>query len=127
MATADERETVSSYDGFDFRRLWVGRGSVTRLEERLLQRALEDADRSRLLEAPTGFGRLSGTLASVADEYVGVDLDPTQFDSVQEAVRAGRRRGPDLMAVANLFHLPFRSESFSTVVSVRVFHHIRQP
>jgi SAM-dependent methyltransferase len=127
MAAYPDGETVSSYEGFDFRRLWAGRESVTRVEGELLRTALANADRSRLLEAATGFGRLSPLLAGLSEEYVGADLDPTQLGSVRDAVHAGRGRDPDLLAIANLFHLPFFAGSFATVVSVRVYHHIRDP
>ncbi|MCI4355594.1 MAG: class I SAM-dependent methyltransferase [Thermoplasmata archaeon] len=117
-------ETATSYEGFDFRQLWTGREAVTRLEVRLIRSALAGCGGSRLLEAGTGFGRLSGALASLTEEYVGVDLDPTQLGSVRDTVAATRGRPPELLAVANLFHLPFGNATFRVVVSVRVHHHI---
>ncbi|HXQ93719.1 MAG TPA: methyltransferase domain-containing protein [Thermoplasmata archaeon] len=125
MSTTAGRETVTSYEGFDFRRAWADRAAVTRAEAHLLATALGNRRVERLLEAGTGFGRLSGTLASRTDEYVGADLDATQLASVPSAVRESRARDPDLLAVANLFHLPFAAATFRAVVSVRVYHHIR--
>lgn len=121
------RETVTSYEGYDFRRLWAGRDAVTRLESELVRSALVPGPATRLLEAGTGFGRLSPVLASLSKEYVGVDLDPTALPQVAERIAAAGRTAAQLLANANLFHLPFASSSFDFVVSIRVYHHIRNP
>ncbi|MCI4326948.1 MAG: class I SAM-dependent methyltransferase [Thermoplasmata archaeon] len=120
-------ETLSSYEGFDFRGLWAGRSAVTRLETSLLYDALGNRPQARILEAGTGFGRLTPAVSSLADEYVGVDLDPTQLPEARTQVNPTRDRRRVLFAHANLFHLPFADGSFSAVVNVRVFHHIRDP
>ncbi|MCI4317672.1 MAG: class I SAM-dependent methyltransferase, partial [Thermoplasmata archaeon] len=127
MASHPGPESVSSYEGYDFRRLWAGREAVTELESELVRTALAGGRSTRLLEAGTGFGRLSPLLAGLADEYVGVDLDPSGLRAIRDRVGAEGRRGPRLLGRANLFHLPFTSASFRTVVSIRVYHHIRDP
>jgi SAM-dependent methyltransferase len=127
MSAEEAREAVSCYEGFDFRRQWRGREAVTRLESRVVRNALADAGGGRILEAGTGFGRLSAVVAELATEYVGADLDPSQLDSVRDQVRTVRPSGPALLAHANVYHLPFAAGSFSGLVSIRVYHHIREP
>jgi SAM-dependent methyltransferase len=120
-------ESVSSYDGYDFRRLWAGREAVTRIESNLIRAALGGDRPQRLLEAGTGFGRLSPVLAGVADEYVGVDLDPRDLVSIRDRLTQDDGLRRRLLGMANLFHLPFDSRAFQAVVSIRVYHHIRDP
>ncbi|MCI4328161.1 MAG: class I SAM-dependent methyltransferase [Thermoplasmata archaeon] len=127
MASHPGPESVSSYEGYDFRRMWAGREAVTELESGLVKTALAGAQSDRLLEAGTGFGRMSPLLAGLAEEYVGVDLDPSGLREIRDRLRAKDARGLRLLGRANLFHLPFVSGAFRTVVSIRVYHHIRDP
>ncbi len=116
-------ENVSDYSRFDFRALWKGRDRVTEVEREIVRRALATADRRRVLEVGTGFGRLLGTLAEIGDEVVATDFDHRTLGALPEDLG----RTAPLRVAANLYHLPFVSGAFSSASMVRVYHHLSDP
>jgi len=115
---------VSDYDGFDFRALWRGREKVTEVERRLLTEAFASADRRRLLEVGTGYGRLLSSLEAVAPEVVATDFDLGSLTRLGASRTAG---DSTLRVAANLYHLPFADDSFTGATMVRVYHHLSDP
>jgi SAM-dependent methyltransferase len=116
-------EIVADYAGFDFRALWRRRGRVTEIEEALLRSLLGPERNQRVLEIGTGFGRLTPTIRALSQQYVGTDFDPSALE--QSRARIGGERDPETRwVVSNVHHLPFVAGSFSTVVLVRVAHHL---
>ncbi len=121
-------EVIPDYRHLDFQGMWAGRERVTALERTVVSRLLGGVSRRRILELGTGFGRLTPVLAPVADEYVGVDFDPGGLARARATLSGEERAGPSArFALANAYHLPFASASFSGVAMVRVYHHLADP
>jgi SAM-dependent methyltransferase len=122
------REFVVDYGSYNFHAVWDGRDRVDRYDRALLDLALRHLDPRRLLELGTGFGRLSPRLREWAEEYAAVDFDPRGLREAKEVVtHLPTTRGHQLWIAANAYHLPFRSESFSSIAMVRVHHHLAEP
>lgn len=120
MNATGPAEGVSDYDGFDFGGLWAGRDRVTEVERSIVAAALGPVDRRRILEIGTGFGRLLGTLEALSPEVVACDFNRNGLSAVP-ADRSTCR------VAANLYHLPFASDTFPAAVMVRVYHHLTDP
>jgi SAM-dependent methyltransferase len=87
------------------------RGRDLHLVERLLDRHAPRSE--RLLDVPSGTGRLAAGLAARAGSYVGCDVSPAMlacFTATRVAADAGR--------------LPFADDSFDVVVCCRLLHHL---
>lgn len=83
-----------------------------------------DDVRGRLvLDAGVGAGRYAEVIAKWGGEVVGVDLTRA-VDAAFEMM--GRRLGIHLVQ-ADLFHLPFRRETFDLAYSIGVLHHTPAP
>lgn len=114
---------IVDYSGFDFERLWVGRGNVSELERTLVNRALRRGDPRRVLEVGTGFGRLLPALTSLGGDVVAMDLD---LGRLRMAAATGP--GPRVLRVAaNVYHLPFLDRTFTAATMIRVYHHLLDP
>ncbi len=116
-------ESVTDYSGFDFRALWRGRDRVTAVEREIVRRAFGSADRRRILEVGSGFGRLSATLFELAEEAVASDFDLENL----ARLAATPGDGAPLRVAANLYHLPFVDGAFTSAGMVRVYHHLSDP
>lgn len=116
-------ESISDYGRFDFAALWKGRERVSAVERAILRRTLAPHDRRRVIEIGTGFGRLLGTIRSVAEEVVATDFDLAALERLSEE-NGGRA---PLRVAANLYHLPFVTGSFTLGAMVRVYHHLADP
>jgi SAM-dependent methyltransferase len=112
------------FRGLDFARIWSGRPQVTTLEGRVLGRALEPADRRRVLEVGCGEGRLTPTVQRGAMEYVAIDVVPEFLAKLPAPGPGGPR---SLKLVADVRRLPFRSESMTACVMVRAFNFLPDP
>jgi SAM-dependent methyltransferase len=121
---APEPNATGDFRGLDFEALWRGRDRTTQIEREMIRRLLKDDDPRRRLELGTGNGRLSSTVRQGAREYVGVDLQPEFLGPLAESVGAAAERR---FAAANLYHLPFRDATFTTIVCVRVFNFLERP
>src|SRR5208282_2630205 len=117
-------ESISDYEGFDFPRLWRGREKVTEVERSFLTAAFAPADRRRLLEVGTGFGRLLGSLENLGDEIVAMDFD---FGSLARLRSPGVQGDRTLRIAANIYHLPFVDGAFTGATMIRVYHHLVDP
>ncbi len=124
MSSAARSESVSDYTGFDFAALWPGREKVTEVERRFLAEGLADADRRRILEVGSGFGRLLSAVEAEAEEVVATDFD---LDSLARIPTTGVRRNRTRRVAANVYHLPFADGSFTAATMVRVYHHLGDP
>ncbi len=116
-------ELLSDYSRYDFRSRWSGRDRVTEVERAVVARAFDGVRLDRVLDIGSSYGRLVGALGSIASHVTVVDLDIS-------ALRCMDPREvpvPLTRVAANLFHLPFPSESFSGGAMVRVYHHLAQP
>jgi SAM-dependent methyltransferase len=121
-------EVVSDYGSYDYRELWKDRRAVSAVESELLRGMMAGQDLRRVVELGTGFGRLSPMIAGAAEEYVGVDFDPGHLRQAGGAARRARPgRSPPRLVLANLYHLPFQSASFTAEFLIRVFHHLSRP
>lgn len=90
-------------------------------ERRLLDAILRRTGRSeRILDVPSGPGRLSGTIAAHGEKVFESDYSVEMLKLCR-----GRARGyRPLPAAVTAFQLPFRSRAFDLVVSIRLSHHI---
>jgi SAM-dependent methyltransferase len=90
-------------------------------EKRLLGALLQETGRhERLLDVPSGAGRLSGLLALRAEKVYEVDHS-------REMLKLCRRNAAGYeprLAEASVFQLPFKDGAFDLVVSIRLSHHI---
>ena len=123
MTNGDAHESVSDYARFDFAALWRGREKVTEVERAIVSRQLGSADRRRILELGTGFGRLLSALTELGGEVVATDFDVESLNGVP--ARAGSSR--PLRVAANIYHLPFVDGAFTSASMVRVYHHLSDP
>lgn len=118
------RETAKSF-GLE----WTRHGDLARLyasEARLFEEFAgyrippEVFVGKRVLDAGCGMGRYSYVLARLgARAVIGMDL----HDGVYMAERLTRSLGTVRLVKGSLFAVPFRPESFDTVVSIGVLHH----
>jgi len=90
-------------------------------ESRLLDAILRRTGHSgRILDVPSGPGRLSGVIAAHGERIF-------ESDYSVEMLKLCRRQAcgyEPLPAAVTAFQLPFRSRSFDLVVSIRLSHHI---
>jgi SAM-dependent methyltransferase len=77
----------------------------------------------RLLDAGVGAGRFAERAASKGAEVFGIDLT-TAVDAAYRNI--GQRAGVHLIQ-ADIFALPFRSETFDLAYSIGVLHHTPDP
>jgi SAM-dependent methyltransferase len=115
-------QVTPDFSQIDFERLWAGRGRVTEVEGAILARALAREPPGRGLELGAGGGRLTPYFRAWSPDIVEVDATvsllwrPTPVSPVEE-----RRVG------ANVYHLPFASETFVAATLVRVFGFLTDP
>jgi SAM-dependent methyltransferase len=113
----------SFYEGFDYEAFWTGeeRRHLDRLERRIVASLLQPSGR-RLLDAGCGFGRLGDAYIDRFDEVV-------LFDGAWSMLERARDRWGDraTLVAGDLHALPFASQTFDAVVSVRVLHHMDHP
>jgi SAM-dependent methyltransferase len=118
------RDEVADYERRRYRGL--DQRIVDRRERRILDRLFREvgpADRATpLLDAPCGYGRFSAFLLARSDFLVSCDLSAAMVE------RAVAREAPRMRSrgvVADLkAGLPFGSETFAAVCSMRFFHHL---
>ncbi len=116
-------EVPGRFEDLDFETLWRGREKVISNERYILSLLMKKADGRRVLEIGTGDGRLTGVVRSGCLEYVGTDINPAFLKKVY-ARHSGRKM---ILVPSNLYHLPFRDNSFTTVVMIRVFNFLSRP
>lgn len=94
----------------------------TKREFHLLDELLRTQPRSeRLLDIPSGGGRLSPTLAAHTDVLVEADIALGQLLYARSHYEG---RADRVWMTASAFHLPFRDGAFDGVVSCRLCHHL---
>ncbi len=115
---------ICDYEGSTYRTdFWEGRGrDYEDRAERIALRKLLPAGGKRLLELGAGFGRLTDEYKNYA-EVVLLDYSRTQLKQAQEHLGRDPRY---TYVAADVYHMPFRSETFDAVTMVRVLHHIAQ-
>ena len=120
--TEQVSHAICDYEGTSYRaRFWADQGrEYEDLAERIALRRLIPPQGRRLLELGAGFGRL----ADLYDGYDQVILLDYAKSGLREAQERLGRSGRFLYVAADLYHLPFTSETYDTVVTVRVLHHL---
>lgn len=110
-----------------------------RLVARLLRRLGDErVGLGRVLDAPTGTGRLVPQLAARATRVVGLDVSRAMLTATDEAWQVGVRADDTAAHTAtrtiaparvegSVFQLPFVSRAFDLVVSCRLLHHLVSP
>lgn len=116
-------DAISTFERFDFQSLWRGREKVISTERFILTSLLSRTDGRRTLEIGTGEGRLSGVVQLNSQEYVGTDINPSFLNRISSSCENRKMR----LLSSNLYHLPFRDNSFTTVVMIRVFNFLSKP
>jgi hypothetical protein len=97
----------------------------TRRELALLRRLLASQGRTRrLLNLPSGGGRVSRPLAEWTDLLVEADIAVGQL-----LYGAGRREWttPEVRMTASAFHIPLRDRAVDGVACIRLCHHLPTP
>lgn len=123
MTSIAPAESISDYGRFDFAALWKGREKVTEVEREIVARCLRTADRRRVLEVGTGFGRLLGRIVGLSEQVVATDFDAGSL----ARLRIPDSDGETLKVAANVYHLPFVDGAFTCASMVRVYHHLTFP
>jgi ubiquinone/menaquinone biosynthesis C-methylase UbiE len=94
----------------------------TRREHRLLRRHLLALGRShRLLDIPSGGGRLSAQIAPAADLLIEADI---ALGQVLYGRQSSTHAVPQIWMTASAFHIPLRDSSIDGAVCVRLCHHL---
>ncbi len=103
---------------YDRRRFRTARAAHRdpRLVARLLAQHGRKPEGSRVLDVPSGTGRLRSTLQSCGGKVLGVDVSRAMLDQ-----DVGWR------VQASAWALPFADDSFATVVCCRLLHHVAEP
>jgi SAM-dependent methyltransferase len=92
---------------------------VDRRERKILRRILKGLGPfHRVLDIPSGYGRLYKILRETSSLYFGSDISIGMISRLREKSGGGRE------VVGDIFSLPFRDESFDLVLSWRIFQHI---
>ncbi len=81
----------------------------------------------RVLDCPTGAGRLVPTLLTVATQVTAADLSPAMIEQAREALAPELAAGRVELLVAPATRLPFPDRAFDTVVCHRLLHHVVEP
>lgn len=106
---------------------------VDRREKKILNRELrrlvtekegKDGTLPVLLDAPCGFGRFTGLLLGLGARLVSCDLSFPMVERALENEPDPRHMGGAVADVRG--RLPFHDGAFSVVVSMRLFHHLRE-
>jgi SAM-dependent methyltransferase len=97
----------------------------TRRELGLLRRLLASQGRcERLLDIPSGGGRLSGPLAPSTDLLIEADI---ALGQVLHARETSALEVPRIWMTASAFHIPFRDGALDGTVCIRLCHHLPSP
>jgi len=97
----------------------------TRLEHRILEKLLVGRGHcSRILDIPSGGGRLSTQIAPAADLLIEADI---ALGQVLYARDTSKIPNPQVWMTASAFHLPFKDRSIDGTVCVRLCHHLPSP
>lgn len=110
---------VAEYERTRYRNLdqrvvaWRERGVLSRL----LDGAARPGD--RVLDVPSGYGRLTGMLAGEGREVVSADVEPAMLRSARRKATAATAH-----CCADVRSLPFREAAFDGVLCVRLVQHL---
>ena len=80
----------------------------------------EDIENGITLEVGCGYGRYLDVVDSMGGEIVGVELSTDSVELAQEFV--GLRKNVHIIQ-ADLYHMPFKENTFDRVFSIGVLHH----
>jgi SAM-dependent methyltransferase len=117
------RPSICDYEGSTYRTdFWEGQGrEYEDLAERIALRKLLPPDGDLLMEIGAGFGRLVD-LYDGHRKVVLLDYSKSMLRQAQERLGCDERY---IYVAANLYNLPFIDHLFSTIVTVRVLHHLQ--
>ena len=118
-------EVVKDYSTRDYRTVWQHSRALfeDRFEGGIIKRLLSP-DPGWFIDIGAGYGRLYPICARPQRKVVLVDYAPHLLEM---AVQSYGDRGDVYFIAANAYHLPFRDQTFSAGISVRVFHHMNDP
>jgi ubiquinone/menaquinone biosynthesis C-methylase UbiE len=103
----------------------LARRLSNRRELAMVRAALARAGtKGRVLDCPTGAGRLVPTLLAVADHVTGADMSPAMIVEATEALAPALEAGRLDLLVASSDALPFEDDAFDTAVCHRLLHHM---
>jgi ubiquinone/menaquinone biosynthesis C-methylase UbiE len=92
-----------------------------RVELKLLRRLFARVGpRTRLLDLPSGTGRMFGEIGKAAESYVECDYSREMLKLCRQNIAGA----PARFVTASCFHMPYRDGAFDCVFSARLMHHI---
>jgi len=91
------------------------------LVDRLLARHAPRRRFARVLDVPSGTGRLAPAARGHGERYVGVDVSPAMLGQAQ---RTGAQGSAMSWIAADGARLPFAPDSFDLVLCCRLLHHL---
>lgn len=108
------------YEGIDYKEFWSGLQKQKQDElEQSLVRDLLPAKGRRIIDVGCGYGRLTDCYTQRFKQVVMVDGSISLLNEAME-----RTAGKAIYIACDVTHLPFRANSFDSVLMIRVFHHI---
>jgi 2-polyprenyl-3-methyl-5-hydroxy-6-metoxy-1,4-benzoquinol methylase len=91
------------------------------VEQKLLRRIFAVVGpRQRLLDLPSGTGRMFGEIGKAAASFVECDYSREMLKLCRENIAGA----PARFVAASCFHMPYRDGAFDCVFSARLMHHI---
>ncbi len=94
-----------------------------RVELKLLRRLFAHVGpRRRMLDLPSGTGRMFGEIGKAAASYVECDYSWEMLTRCRENIAGAGV--PARFVTASCFHMPYRDGAFDCVFSARLMHHI---
>lgn len=119
--------THAVYDGYDYEAFWKGRGYENAADKMALLRLLKKARvrvPAHLVDVGSGMGRLAGVYDGFAKEIVLFDPSLDQLKNARDRLGLSRKY-EFVVGVAEL--MPFESNVFDVVISIRMFHYVTNP
>lgn len=121
-----KKHEVAEYERTRYR--GIDQRLVQARERRILKKILDKigSDSTGVLDIPCGYGRFSDLLLARGFKLMSCDLS---FPMVKRAIERSAEYGPSLGsgAVADAKNgLPFKSNSFDVIFSMRFFHHVHE-
>ena len=119
------QERIHDYNGRDYRTVWQhARSKFEDYFESGIQRALITRNPGWLIDVGGGYGRSVPLYNQGNKKIVLVDY---AYNLLEMAAETYKNEKNIFYVAADAYHLPFKDNTFSSGISVRVLHHMNRP
>ncbi|WKZ31506.1 MAG: class I SAM-dependent methyltransferase [Candidatus Dojkabacteria bacterium] len=125
--STDSKADVAEYDkyNYDYKEYWQGREYENLAEDSALSRLLKKVRGKRIVDIGGSYGRLLPIYYDKFEQPVILDYSLNTLLKYEKGIL---EKYPNTKLVAaNVYHLPFRENSFDGALMVRVLHHVNDP